>query len=368
VRLEGARLVNASDWLRRENVLLASELDAGDDPIDIRWGDCLLMLDSSWERYREFSPVFDDVRRADGFVHTVVYDLLPIRFPDFWPPGAAAWFEGWLRQAIRQSDGLVCISRAVADDVRAFVDAHPSDTDSSLRIGFWHLGRDGAPDAPAADSLGDVHSGREHAASRGGVGHRPENPPTFLMVGTLEPRKNHALALSALEILWAEGVDARLCIAGKQGWLVEELMTRITTHPELGRRLRYLDQATDDALAECYRTSAALLFPSTGEGFGLPMIEAAHFGLPIIASDLPVFREIAGDHATYVTLGDAQALADALRAWLGGDHADPARQSGLIDALTWEQSAEQLLDVVLENRWYWRSDAPTSDARAEELR
>jgi glycosyltransferase involved in cell wall biosynthesis len=171
---------------------------------------------------------------------------------------------------------------------------------------------------------------------------------------------------AAVELAQGGKVDVDHAIPVKS--IVDELMQRIAAHPERGRRLQVVEQASDTDLARHYRTSAALLFPSAGEGFGLPLIEAAHCNLPIIAADIPVFREIAGAHATYFPLTDARELADAIIAWLHTDPADAARQSGSIAALTWEQSAEQLLDVVLANRWYrrLRGGEFVVDARTEE--
>jgi glycosyltransferase involved in cell wall biosynthesis len=119
------------------------------------------------------------------------------------------------------------------------------------------------------------------------------------MVGTLEPRKGHQQALAACEQLWADGVDANQVIVGKQGWMVEALVERMTHHAELNRRLFWLDGISDEFLEQVYAASACLIAASYGEGFGLPLIEAAQHKLPIVARDIPVFREVAGSHAHY---------------------------------------------------------------------
>ena len=103
-------------------------------------------------------------------------------------------------------------------------------------------------------------------------------------------------------------------------------------------------------LDHIYRSARALLAASEGEGFGLPLIEAAQYGLPIIARDIPIFREVAGEHAYYFRGKDPGDLADALRTWLSLGDAAPASQS--LPRLTWHQSSRQLLDVVLRDRWY----------------
>ncbi len=340
VRLEGGALVEATEWLDAQGLLLPVERQGSDGRVvEFEWGDCLLMLDSSWARFDEFLPVFESLRRVQGKVYTVVYDLLPIRFPQYVLPEGPAWFRKWVLRAIDVSDGLLCISRAAADDLHDFIRSVEPESLVLDRLGYWHLGSDFAQSAVV-----DAHPTDRVLSATSGC--------SFLMVGSLEPRKNHALALDAMELLWARGVEASLCIAGKPGWMVDDLIARLSDHPESGRRLHYIERPTDKELGACYARSAALLFPTAGEGFGLPLVEAARFGTPILASDIPVLHEIAGDHATYFRLGSAAELADVLETWLAEASHGNVPQSRGMPCLTWEESAEQLLDVVLGNRWY----------------
>ena len=87
-------------------------------------------------------------------------------------------------------------------------------------------------------------------------------------------------------------------------------------------------------------------------GFGLPLIEAARQGLPIIARDIPVFHEVAGDFAFYFPNTDSAALADSLRQWFRLYAEGKAPPSRDMPYLTWAQSTQQLLKVILENDWY----------------
>jgi glycosyltransferase involved in cell wall biosynthesis len=168
-----------------------------------------------------------------------------------------------------------------------------------------------------------------------------------LMVGTVEPRKGHNQAIDALELLWERDVNVALVVVGKPGWMVETLCQRMRDHPERGRRLHWLEQADDTVLAQLYRHCTGLLAASTAEGFGLPLIEAAHFGLPIVARALPVFKEVAGDHAFYFEGSDPQALARALDKWLELHGNGQAPSSREMTWQTWETSAAQLLEAVL---------------------
>jgi O-antigen biosynthesis alpha-1,2-rhamnosyltransferase len=129
------------------------------------------------------------------------------------------------------------------------------------------------------------------------------------MVSALSPRKNHTIALDAFDLLWDEGVDIRLVIAGDYGWNCDALVDRIRRHPQNGKRLFWLEQVRDYELETCYRLSQALITPSLAEGFNLPIVEALSKGCPVLASDLPVHREVGGEFAAYFPVADATALA-----------------------------------------------------------
>jgi glycosyltransferase involved in cell wall biosynthesis len=105
-------------------------------------------------------------------------------------------------------------------------------------------------------------------------------------------------------------------------------------------------------LLKLYAGSSALLAPSEGEGFGLPLIEAAQHDIPIIARELPVFREVAGEHAHYFSGLAPENLADAIGEWLLLWRAGKAPLSTGMPWLTWDRSARQVLDAVIGHKWY----------------
>lgn len=126
----------------------------------------------------------------------------------------------------------------------------------------------------------------------------PPQRPYFVALGTIEPRKNHALLL---DIWQHRRPPADLIIAGPRGWAAPDLFARLDAGIPGVHEVNDLD---DGAVASLLRGSQALLFPSLAEGFGLPAIEALMLGCPVICSDLPVFREILGDKAVYADPSD----------------------------------------------------------------
>lgn len=166
------------------------------------------------------------------------------------------------------------------------------------------------------------------------------------MVGTIEPRKGYSQALSAFDALWQQNVQVNLVIVGKMGWKVDELASRLRQHPEAGVRLHWFDDVDDHQLLQLYNITDGLLMASEGEGFGLPVIEAARFNKPLLLRDIPVFREIAGIAAEYFTGTEPDALALALRNWLSLISAGKVPASRTIKCQNWAESTAQLIHAM----------------------
>lgn len=303
-----------------------------DEPIDAQPGDVFLALDFvHWVAVAQ-QRMLEWMRNHGVRVYFVVYDLLPVRFPQYFPSSSPLGHEEWLR-IVAGFDGGICISRAVQQDLDEWLDAHGLLRKGRFRSGWFHLGADVEASQP---TLGLPADGED-------VLRRLAACPTFLMVGTLEPRKGHRQVLAAFDLLWAKGLDVNLAIVGKAGWMMEDFAEAVRRHPELNRRLFWPAGVSDEYLDRIYTASSSLIAASECEGFGLPLIEAARKHLPVIARDIPVFREVAGDHAFYFSGESADELAGAIEHWLGlwreRSHPAPAGMPWL----TWEQSARQLL-------------------------
>ena len=229
---------------------------AEDSLIEAGAGDHFLAVDISYAMVRSATSQLISLRDRGVRMDFVVYDMLPVLHPEWFPPEIPAPHREWLRTISAIADGLVCISNTVADELLAWLDEESPKRAWPLDVGSFGLGADVAATVPTTGG------GRERADALAFVSARP----TFVMVGTVEPRKGHAQTLSAFERLWASGVDCGLLIVGKEGWGVGELVTRLRLHPERGRRLLWLDGASDDVLLSVYGASTALLAASEGEG------------------------------------------------------------------------------------------------------
>jgi len=317
-----------------------------DDPIETIDGDLLLIADFTYGLAVQANQagIFSDFKERGVGLHFFVYDLLPIQMPHCFPPGEFGFSE-WLNTLTAKADSAICISQAVAQDLQNWMATVGPQRERPLGINWFHLGADLVNSIPT--------SGLAQNAPQ--ILQALQATPSFLMVGTIEPRKGYLQTIQAFSQLWQSGVNINLVIVGHEGWTglpndqrqtIPQIVRLIQMHPELGKRLMWLKDVSDEYLAKLYSHSACLIAASAGEGFGLPLIEAAQQGLPIIARDLQVFREVAGEYAFYFDGFDPEDLVKAIQAWLilkeGNQH--PMSQS--MPWLTWEQSTKRVIEVL----------------------
>jgi len=321
-----------------------------DEPIEVQPGDVFLGLDLHPSVVPFQMPYLKELRDRGVNIYFVVYDLLPVLLPHAFPEGIDHYHAKWLKSIV-EFDGALCISRTVADELREWLKTNGPERMRSFKVGFFHLGADVEDSVPSRGLPDTAHQLLAQLSLRS----------NFLLVGTIEPRKGHSQLIAAFDELWGAGVDANLVIVGKAGWddfpqemrrNIPQIIEKLRDHPELGKRLFWLEGISDEYLEKVYASCTCLIAPSEGEGFGLPLIEAAQHKLPIIARDIPVFREVAGDHAYYFSGMEPADLAEAIKKWLALYEMGQHPKSDDMPWLTWKQSAQQLLDIILKGTWY----------------
>ena len=310
-----------------------------DAPIDISQGDVFYAPDFFPDGVINAarSGIYSKWKVAGLSINFLVYDLLPVLRPEFFPDDTGITHATWLKTIAEFSSRLICISNAAADELRLWLKSNPPARKDYLMIDVVHPGADIKASVPTNGMPNDAESTLNLLSLH----------PSFLMLGTVEPRKRHAQALAAFEKLWDQGLETNLVIVGKQGWEMESLADRLRHHSERGKRLFWLEGISDEYLEKIYDASTCLIAASEGEGFGLPLIEAAQHKLPIIARDMPVFREVAGEHAHYFSGLDPESLEETVKNWLTLNSEGRAPQSVGMPWLTWEQSTQQLVKAIL---------------------
>ena len=308
-----------------------------DHPDDIFFG-LDLHPNSVWKHRDEFKKMRDRGVRIIFLLH----DILPVLRPIFFPPNQFLPFQRWLETIAHVSHGIICVSHAVADELLEWLETAGINRVSPLNIGVCHHGADIAASAPTRGVKAGFPEKLQVIAT-----HR-----TFLTVGTVEPRKGHVQTLAAFDLLWSRGQDVILSIVGKKGWLMDDFAEHVRHHREFNKRLFWFEGISDEMLTALYEGSSALLMPSEGEGFGLPLIEAAMHALPIIARDLPVFREVSGSHAFYFTGLAPENLAQALREWLARFEKGSVPLPDNHPRQTWKEAAIRLKATLIDDQWY----------------
>ncbi|MFL9870942.1 glycosyltransferase family 4 protein [Paraburkholderia megapolitana] len=331
-------------YTRPLSLLNLAPLDLSEEPLDVRAGDVLLCPD--------VNPIttpaeFDELRRLrlNGLrIVLLVHDLLPLRYPQFFDENIVKLVvEGWYGKMLGIADAVLCTTRVGANDVMAWLDAEPRLRSRPLPIGFAHLGADFRNDFGEEEYQGQRSPATlialDNARAR----------PSVIMVGTVEPRKGHPRVFAAFEKLWEADENLNLIIIGKQGWKMDDFADELRRSPELGKRLHWLHSCSDADVHALYGASSGLIMASHDEGFGLPIVEAFQANLPVLARDVPVFREIAGDQASYFSEDDPQALAATLRSWVANGFT-PRPSSGA--EFTWGNCYDKICKALFEEEWY----------------
>ncbi|SIO69861.1 Glycosyltransferase involved in cell wall bisynthesis [Burkholderia sp. GAS332] len=327
---------------RYANIYLASlsssALPREDDDVQVFNGDIFLGLDLT----SRIAPrrQLDLLKwRAKGVrCAFVVYDLLPLLHRQWFTPRAYRSFRHWATTLAVHADALLCISSSVSKEVSSCMMRRFGMTGSQPATRWFHLGAD-----LHVDHAGEEIDGLDLQYAN--PGHPRRN---VLMVGTIEPRKGHGQVLDAFDVLWRNGVESKLIIAGKPGWRVESFIERLNNHPEIGKRLLWLPDINDVQLVRLYAELDGLVMASEAEGFGLPLVEAAQYGMPLFVRDIPVFREVAGEHAVYFSAQNGIELAPQLAQWLDLLDSGTAPASHAMQSLTWFASADRLKALLAD--------------------
>jgi len=288
--------------------------------------DIYLNLDLNYNFAINNEDFYRRLRAHNVQIYFFIYDLLPLSMPFAFPDGVSDLHKKWFQVALRNSK-LICISESV----------------------MHHAKQQGAEYGLAASAtniqLGSDLEKLQVIKPLITATRKTSAELNFLVVSTIEVRKCHEQVLDAFERLWAQGFEVTLTFVGRMGWKVDNLIERIKTHPELGKKFYWLSDLTDGELNDVYLRSCALINASLGEGFGLPLVEASVLGLPLILRDIPVFKEIAGEESWYFESTDSKELAEKISVWIQEYLNGHIGVNTQIKLITWKTTCEQITDI-----------------------
>ncbi|MDE3107040.1 MAG: glycosyltransferase family 4 protein [Acidobacteriota bacterium] len=277
------------------------------------------------------APHYTMPRRASTPVVVTIHDLTFFTNPEWHERAKVIFFQRAIRYAAAHATELICVSAYTARQLHDVLAP-------SVPVSVAPLGVDHARFHPRDErDEGDL--------TRAGLA---TTTPFLLYVGTLEPRKGVDVLLRAFAELAREDAELELWIAGQAGWAVGPISEQLRTHPYANRvrRLGFVDEVVLPAL---FRRARVVVYPSRGEGFGLPVLEAMACGASVVTSRDTVMAEVAGDSAVLCRAGDANDLASALSGVLHEDRdVTTARQraaAARAQGFTWEATMQTHLEV-----------------------
>ena len=234
-------------------------------------------------RWLDFKPGVKSV----FFVH----DLLPLRHPEWFTESNTRTHRKFLDIVVRRASACIVNTKVVAAELSQYLrDNHRFDVPILVEA---------TPSKATVDTPADLEL---------------KKTAYFIICGTIEARKNHSLLIDVWRQLAMSSIPhpPKLVIAGARGWRNDNVFAALDDDPLIRANIIEATGLSTNGLFALIRNAAALLIPSFDEGYGLPLIEAQSLGTPVIASDIAVFREIAGEGVSFYNPFDADAWKVAI--------------------------------------------------------
>lgn len=306
-------------------------------------------VDAVWKTRVRRSYLYPGLKAAGVKIVPFVHDIIGVTHPQFCPLDDMLNFLDFAGAVIQYADEIVVTSRATKsaiEDLCGKLDItcpsvkivplggdfkKPSEKDAAGRISKKAAGGRPAGQSMVSEEIVEI----------------AKSGPYLLMVGTIDPRKNHKLLLAAYD-RGLKKLGMHLVIAGHKGWDVDDLIQRMEGHEDFGKGIWHVNGASDEEIDYLYAHCYALAFPSYIEGYGLPIIESMVRGVPVIAADTPINMEVGGEYALYFSQDKPEELVEAVSGLLE----KPSEYESIKDKLksfvppTWEETAKGISGIL----------------------
>ena len=296
-------------------------------PRDIESGAVFFDIDSAWNMPMQRAWLFPILKEHGVTVVSHLYDLIPVTEPQYFFGQTVRQFLAWVTAVLQNADHIICNAEATKTALHTLCGELECEAPPCTVIPLGADFKQNGSDAPAP-----LPAGLE-----------PEK--YVLMVGTVEPRKNHALLLDAVKPLSERGI--KVVFAGRIGWNMDAFSEKMQSHPQNGKDFFFIEGPADAVIRTLYAHALAVVFPTKNEGFGLPVIEAYQHGTPVLASDIPVLREVGGTLADYFDNTSVDSLVAAAETLMQGDNR--AKKKAAIAAYrprTWDETADDMAKAL----------------------
>lgn len=292
-------------------------------------------LDAAWMSKIKRSYLLPILKEQGTKIVAHIYDIISVTHPQYCLERGVYNFMDYIGAHLQYADDIIINARATVDELEKLA--------KTLKIDLpvCHV-------VPLGADFGENKIVKDDQASKE-LRRIVYDRPYILMVGTIEPRKNHKLILKAYNV-GLKDLGYNIIFAGYMGWNMEEFAVGLKMHPDYNQRIFHLAGQDDRGIAYLYQHARFLAFCSYAEGFGLPLIEGIMRGTMVIAADIPVSREVAGNYCVWFPQDDAKALCSAVEYYHKNEDEYLERKGMLKEfrCTTWEQCGEMMREVIEE--------------------
>lgn len=290
-------------------------------------------LDAAWMSRVKRSWLLPILKRQGARIVTHVYDIISVTHPQFCLQRGVYNFMDFIGAHLLYADDIIVNAKATVDELEKLSQK------AGIKLPPCHVVPLGADFGKETAVDEEKVSGRLREIVSAG--------PYILMVGTIEPRKNHKLLVEAYD-KGLKDMGYHIVMAGYMGWDMEEFAEKLHGHPDFGTGIFHLEGLDDTAITYLYQHARFLAFCSYTEGFGLPLIEGILRGTPVIASDIPVSREVAGEYCLWFEQDNPVQICEIVKDYQEHEQKYQALKSRLsgFRPVGWEESAEGMAGVL----------------------
>ncbi|MBQ8189490.1 MAG: glycosyltransferase family 4 protein [Lachnospiraceae bacterium] len=298
---------------------------------DMQTGTIFFDLDASWMCPMKRSYLLPLIKKQGATIVAHVYDIISITHPQYCLERGVYYFMDFIGAHLQFADCIITNAQATVNELQKLTEQLNCQLPSChvVPLGSDFRQQNTIDESQVSQQLADIVKSR----------------PYLLMVGTLEPRKNHKLLLDAYES-GLKDLGYNIIMAGYMGWNMDSFEKRLTSHPDYNSRIFHFEGLDDKAISYLYQNTKFLVFCSYTEGFGLPIVEALQRGVRVLAADVPVLREVGKDSCIWFEQDSPTQLCEQIKRYENHSKAD-TDLSALKHLYTWDECAKQVSDILL---------------------
>lgn len=303
---------------------------------DIKQGDVFFDLDAAWMGRVKRSYLLPILKQQGVKIIAHIYDIISITHPQYCLQRGVYYFMDYLGAHLQYADEIIVNANATVMELEKLAQS------CSLRLPKVSVVPLGADFRKQKKGLSEHEINQEMKLAL--------SNPYILMVGTIEPRKNHKLLLDTYDkYLCKMGIN--IVFAGNSGWNMDHFMERLKSHQDYGKHVFYFEGLPDYGIHSLYENAYFLAFCSYTEGFGLPLIEAIQRGTPVIAANIPINREVMSDYGLYFEQDNPESITSLIEWYLKHPDDYSRHKSNLqsFSATTWNECGNQIKQRIFIN-------------------